>query len=241
MKFLFIILFPASLVGQVKTITADSSWITNQNGVFYRTQQVQYSTGEKVITESPIGDTATTYTKFKNEIEAIANRFADDVERVAAYRQQITELIRFGKEVPNTIGLSPLDSLRNGTDLLETGWKVDGAAISFRVNNAGNFQWKYDTLQDWTQAAYLGGVIRLNNFNGYNTDFFRRSNNRWITANNRNTIRRPGDIAARVAVSEEETPPPAPPQTELLAGGIVRIGEIQYKFNARKKKWEITK
>lgn len=241
MRFLFIILFPSSLVGQTKNITADSSWITNQNGVFYRTQQVQYSTGEKVITESPIGDTSTTYTKFKNEIEAIANRFADDVERVAAYRQQITELIRFGKEVPNTIGLSPLDSLRNGAGLLDAGWKVDGVAISFRVNNAGNFQWKFDTVQNWTQAAYLGGVIRLNNFNGYNTDFFRRSNNRWITANNRNTIRRPGDIAARVTVSEEETPPPAPPQTELLAGGIVRIGEIQYKFNTRKKKWEAIK
>lgn len=236
-----IILIPAILSAQTatKTVVSDSSWLTNTSGVFYRAQLIQYSTGEKVLTESPIGDTSTTYTKFRADLEAISNRFASDIEKVASYKQQVAELIRFGKELPALIGRSPYDSLRNGTDLLNSGWKVDGVAISFRVNNAGNFQWKYDTLADWSQAAYLGGIIRLNGFNGYTTDFYKRSNNRWITADNRYAIRKPGDTAARSRdIDIDDTPAPAAhPKTEFLPNGTVRVGEVVYKYNSKKKTW----
>lgn len=245
-KFIFILLafLPVFAFGQQKETISDSSWIANRNGIFYQVRAVVYSNGEENTTAIPLGDTAQTVAKFRDNIRSAATTFASDAQIVSAYRQQITELIRFGKTLPGILGKSPLDSLRTDQPnlLVNSGWtlRTDNSTmgIRFRVNGSGAFQWKADSTANWRTAAFLAGVIRLSGLNGYNTDFFKNAKGRWTTINQQYTIRPPGDVAARFFTDTPEEPAlPVQPKTELLTGGRVRIGELLYKYNTTTKKW----
>lgn len=246
--FLWLVLFlPAMAFGQNKEIVTDSSWIVNRNGIFYQLRAQVFSNGEESTTAVPLGDTIQTVQKFRDNIRNTVATFASDAQITSGYRLQVTEILRYGRSLPPILGKSPIDSLRNDQkNLLDQGWAIHSGGSStglrFRVTAGGVFQWKADTTSTWRAAAFLGGVIRLNTFQGYTEDFWRTPKGRWVSANQRYTIRPPGDIAARdIADIPEDNPAPAdpaPPKTELLAGGIVRIGEVLYKFNSRSKKWE---
>lgn len=248
-KFIFLLAFlPLFAFGQQKETVSDSSWIANRNGIFFQLRAQVFSNGEETTTAVPLGDTAQTVAKFRDNIRNAANTFASDAQIVSGYRLQITELIRFGRTLPGILGKSPLDSLRNDqTNLLvNSGWtlRTEGTStgIRFRVTAQGTFQWRADTTATWRSAAFLGGVLRVNGLNNYTTDFFKNAKGRWTTINQQYTIRPPGDVAARdMADLPEEpvsTPVPQTPKTELLTGGKVRIGELMYKYNTSKKKWE---
>jgi len=234
-------LLPAIAFGQQKEITTDSSWIVNRNGVFYQVKYQVFNTGEETTNIIPIGDTTTTVNRFRENIKSAATTFASDAQIVSGYRLQITELIRFGRTLPALLGKSPLDSLRNDQkNLLDAGWSVNGTGLRFRVTGAGAFQWKADTTTQWRAAAFVGSVIRLNSFNGYTTDFFRNAKNRWTTISQQYTIRQPADVAARLDsadLPEEQAAEPTAPTTELLPGGIVRVGEKEFKYNTKTKQW----
>ena len=243
--FLWLIFLPLIAIGQQKEIVTDSSYIVNRNGKFFQVQTTTFSTGEETSSTILLGDTAQTVRKFKRDITEAAQQWASDAQVISGFRQKITEAIRFGKTLPGILGKSPLDSLRaDQPDLLvTTGWtlRTDGTStgIRFRVTGAGAFQWKADSTATWRAAAFLVGVIRLNGLNGYNTDFFKNSKGRWATISQQYTIRPPGDVAARFFTDTTDEPtPPAPPVTEFLSGGRVRVGELIYKYNTRTKKWE---
>ncbi len=241
---LFISLFLLPFFAIAQETTSDSSWIINRAGIFYQVRAQVFTSGNESQTLTLLGDTATTTQKFRDNIKSAATTFASDAQIVSGYRNQITELIRFGRTLPGILGKSPLDSLRADQPnlLVTSGWtlRTTGAStgIRFRVTGLGAFQWKADTTATWRAASFLVGVIRLNGLNGYATDFFKNSVGRWVTISQQYTIRPPGDVSARFFVDTADEPAqPAQPVTELLAGGRVRIGELLYKYNSKTKKW----
>jgi hypothetical protein len=249
MKKLIIILLavvPGFAFAQQKETASDSSWIANRNGIFYQIRAVVYANGEENTTAVPLGDTIQTVQKFRDNIRNAASTFASDAQIVSGYRRQITELIRFGRTLPAILGKSPLDSLRADQSnlLIASGWtlRTDGTntGIRFRVTLLGAFQWKADTTTTWRSAFYLVGVIRLNGMNGYATDFFKNSKGGWTTISQQYSIWPPGNESRLISADLPEEQLAATdhlPKTELLTGGVVRIGELQYKYNGRIKKW----
>ena len=240
-----ITLLPFASFSQSKDLVSDSSWITNRAGIFYQVKIQIFSNGEETTTAIPIGDTATTTQKFRENIKSSAATFASDAQIVSAYRAQITELIRFGRTLPSILGKSPLDSIRaEQTDLLAvTGWNVRSinsvTGLRFRIAGTGVFQWKTDTTTIWRGAAFLGNVIRLTSFNGYTTDFFKNSKGYWTTINQQYTIRSPFSTLEKTTLQPEiEQLQSDLPFTELLTGGRVRIGKVVYKYNTKAKKWD---
>ena len=227
----------------------DSSWIVNKAGQFYQANYKLFADGREATELKPYGDTATTANRFRENIQSVAATFANDAQIVSGYRSQVSELIRFAKTLPEIIGRNPLDTiLKTQPNIFDnSGWTLSTGGtqigIRFRQTAQGTFQWRADTTTNWRSAAFLGSIIRLNSLNGYTSDFFKDSKGRWKTINQQYTIKQPGDIAARMDSADlpEEALVPAPPQTELLTDGIVRIGEIQYKYNSKTKKWVVQK
>ena len=247
---LFALIFAAmtatAQTGQ-KEVVSDSSWITNRAGLFYQARYTVYNNGEESTTLQQLGDTAQTVTRFRDFFTSESNRLAGDAAIVTAYRQVVTELIRLGKSLPTILGKSPLDSLRSeNKKLLDAStWTIKSGASStglrFRVTSTGTFQWKSDTATVWRTGAYLGGVVRLNNYQGYTTDFFRKGSfNAWKTLDNRYQITTIDANARDLADLPDPEPATAPPlaDTELRNDGTVRIGEKIMKYNTKKKLWE---
>lgn len=247
---LFALLFAAmtatAQTGQ-KEVISDSSWITNRAGVFYQARYTVYNNGEESTTLQPLGDTAQTVTRFRDFFTSESNRLAGDAAIVKAYRPVVTELIRLGRSLPNILGKSPYDSLRTTQKNLYDAntWTVrngtGSTGIRFRQTATGLFQWKSDTATVWRPAAYLGGVIRLNLYGGYTTDFFRKNNaDRWTTLDSRYVIQKADQARDLADFTDDPTPAQAPPlaDTELRNDGTVRIGEKIMKYNTKKKLWE---
>ena len=193
--------------------------------------------GEK-LEVTLIGDTATTVSKFTSNFRDEAKRYAADAAIVRDYRARITELIRFGKSLRGVLGASPYDSIRAfQPDLFGTGvWVVNNTPLRFRVTGSGAFQYRPDTTATWRPAGFLDGVVRLNNLNGYTTDFFRvGGNDRWVTMNSQYYIRRVGSQLRIEAIDPPENAPAA--TAILLQSGVVQIGSKKYKWSTTKREW----
>lgn len=220
-------------------LTRDSSWLVNRSGIFFQARQQVQANGVETITFSPLGDTSITTRAFTTSIQSDAARIAGDAAIVSSYRATITYLIRFAQSLPATLNRVPLDSIASSNTNLYTVdfWTLNGTGIRFRKTAAGNYQWRSDTATVWRPFAYLGSIIRLNQYQGYTTDFYRVNNsNTWRTINRQYAISPRGrNAAAPVDVPEDE--PPAPSAATLNANGTVTIGSTTFKFNTRTKTW----
>lgn len=180
----------------------------------------QYADGTEASNTALIGDSLTAYRTLMATLGQQAQTIANDVVITSDSRRKVSDIIKFGEQLPALIGRSPLDSFRNQqANLYETGWKLNpqpGAAfgIRFRVTGAG-VQWRADTSTQWRKAYYLPGVIRLQNFNGRATDFFKIQRNRWTTLDRTLIITEPGQTAS-IVNRTVEAPPPVEPVESLV-------------------------
>ena len=246
--FLWLLFLPLFAFGQQKETVTDSSWIANKSGTFYQVRYQLYSTGESVTSELPLGDTITTFKLFRDQIKNVAATLASDAVIVSEHRQKVSELTRFARTLPGILKRNVLDSIQAEQSNLfqNSGWTIragsTSAAFRFRQTAQGVFQWKADSTTNWRAAAFLGSVIRLNGLNGQTVDFYKNAKGRFITINGQYLIRQPGDVAARFTGDtpiESEPIPTPPPAPEFLKNGTVRVGELIYKYNSRKKIWEV--
>lgn len=245
MKKLFFALCALCIVfaASAQELTKDSSWLINRSGIFFQARQQVQPNGVETITFTPVGDTATTTRAFTTSIQQDAARLAGDAAIVSSYRATITDLIRLAQTLPSTLNRVPLDSIASqNSDLYTVGfWQVNNTGIRFRKTAAGNYQWRADTATVWRPFAFLGSIIRLNNFNGYTTDFFRvGQTNRYRTINRQyalGPIAQAGNRTAAAPVEVPEDEPPAPSAATLNANGTVTIGNTTFKFNSRTKTW----
>jgi hypothetical protein len=245
--FSLIIIICAAMVPRIGQAQAqiDSSWIENRNGSFFQARKHLFPDGGEKLEVTLIGDTATTVSKFISNMRDEANRYAADAAIVRRYHARITELIRFGKALPAVLYASPYDSIRNyQEDLYSTGvWKINNTGLRFRLTGAGVFQYRPDTTATWRPAGFLDGVIRLNNLNGYTTDFFRiEGKDKWVTLNSQYAIGRFGIrstnyIEPRSVETIETSEPALTNTTILLQSGVVQIGDKKYKWSTAKKEW----
>ena len=246
---LFAPLFTATTFAQTQpTVVADSTYIVRKDKAFVQRTVQLYDNGEIAQPAGLVlGDTAQAASFYSQFFVSTADRYAGDIRIIQGYRRGITELIRFGKVVATSIGVNPLDTIiRKENNLLTASyWQVTRGAtatgINFRIANNGNFQWKADTSSVWRAAGFLGSVLRLNLFNGYTQDFVKSANGKaFISMSQQYRIQPIGQ--ARDLSDIQDPEPLTPPQPELkpefLTGGVVRYGELKYKYNTKTKKWE---
>lgn len=199
MKHTIILLFllaAASAFAQ-RTVTSDSTWISNQGGIFYENRLIIWSNGDEDQTKRSVGDTSKVFSKNVRQIEQEGDRFAEDAKSVSAFPKRIREIIRQADALEAIIGWNPLDSLQRKyasvlTDtLLQI--KTDGGDwldFSLFVNNAGKLRYRVDTLPA-KNAVLIGGVLRLYNFLGstFEVDLFRSGDYDFYSLDSRVVVR----------------------------------------------------
>jgi hypothetical protein len=224
----------------------DSAWIFNRTGEFFQARKVVFATGAETTTIIPLGDTTNTVLSFTNQLENDALDFSRVAEYALQSRKNVTEKVRFYRFLPTILGRNLLDTIaKDEPDLYKTGhWRINQTPIRFR-RTATNFQYRADTSATWRQMTFLGSVIRLNDFNGYTTDLYRtgRTGKVYKSINNQYDLRPISDVSSRIAAAPvQEEDPPALRKTILLGDGrlILEDGKI-YKYNLRKKTWDLIK
>lgn len=166
----FLILLPALLTAQSREVVLDSTWISNENGLFFENHITVFNTGEEEGGyKRLLGDTVKVLDKFANRIEQAASRFANDATVIVQYPAKIRELIRQDADVEDMLSLSPIKTIQDkySARFTDTTWQVRSGSdildIVFFVNGAGNLRYTLDTFPTKT-AILLGDIIRLNNY-----------------------------------------------------------------------------
>lgn len=186
--FCFLMLLVGSAMAQRELVT-DSTWISNENGMFFENHIAVYSTGEQEGGyKRLLGDTSQVVDKFTGKFEQDAARFANDAKVIVEYPAKIRELIRQDADVVALTGLSPLKTLvsRYSAPFTDTTWAVRQNGVNlgvvFAVNGQGNLRYTLDTFPTKT-ALIFGDIIRLNNFKNTADDalFYRIGSNLFST------------------------------------------------------------
>ena len=218
-----LLLFPILAASAQKTVTVDSSYITNVAGIFFEVKVVQYSNGEGQTTTTVLGDTATVIQRYQSSIRSQAQGMANDIKSVYRFNRRVTELIRQGNEVQTRFGTNPVRLIQNqvASDLTDNSWVVltdTTRNVTFTVNAQGQLRYQ---VQGFTtrNATTLGDVIVLRNFQNTGTDvtLYRDSERgQWYTnATNTVVLRVPGSSVRNAPPPPEDwmertaTPPPA--------------------------------
>lgn len=243
MKNLIFALFALfAFAATAQDVVRDSSWLIFRDNKFVQVRNQVFNNGGETIVFSPIGDTLATTNAFTQQIQTDATRLANDALVVSGYRQLIADIIRMGGNLPAMLARSPLDSIAaTNVELYSANyWRVNySLGLMFRKSGA-NYEWSSDTSAVWRPFAYIGSVMRLTNFNGYTTDFFRVPNsNAWRTVDQRFQITPRLRAGSRAALTPIEVPEKEPPATDvtLNANGTVTIGQTTFRYNTRKKTW----
>lgn len=249
----FALLFTATTFAQSQPVViADTVFIVRKDNKFVQRSAQVYDNGEvNQPAGTIIGDTAQAITHYSTFFSTSSANIANDIRIILEYRRSITTLINFAPIVRSAIGINPLDTLiKKEPNLLSVDyWQVTSGAtssgIKFRLTTTGAglsaFQWRADTSSAWLPAAFLGNVLRLYRYNGYNHDFVKSANGKaFISMSKQYRIQPIGQARDLSDIPDPEplTPPQPELKPEFLAGGVVRYGELKYKYNTSKKKWE---
>lgn len=187
--FLFLVMFLGCSAFAQRTLLTDSTWISNESGLFFENHIAIYDNGE---TEGGykrlLGDTTKVVDKFTGKFEQDAARFANDAKVIVEYPAKIRELIRQDADVVALTGLSPLKTLvsRYSAPFTDTTWAIRQNGVNlgvvFAVNAQGNLRYTLDTFPTKT-AIIFGDVIRLNNYRNTTDDviFYRIGSNSFST------------------------------------------------------------
>jgi hypothetical protein len=238
---LFLIAFFATFAGSAQEL--DSSWIFYSNGQFFQARRVVFLTGAKRTSITPLGDTTQCVRYFTEQNTLEVDELLTFAEYGRISRKRISEKSRYYRFLPSILGRNLLDTIaKDEPDLYQNGyWRINQTPIRFR-RTATNFQYRADTSATWRQMTFLGSVIRLNDFNGYTTDLYRtgRTGKVYKSINNQYDLRPISDNSSRTA-ARQTVPEDEPPQqkTTLVADGTVIFEGKTYRYNSRKKTWEI--
>lgn len=236
-------------VSAQRSISTDSTWITNSGGNFYSYHLVAYSNGEETTTKTLLGDTTQYVSKFQEAFVSQASNWANDIEITSDYRRRITELIRQDAAIIQQVGRSPLRNMLApvATSLVDSTWKIriDGKnkAFRFTVTAAGALRYKADTAVV-RSVTYIGDVMRLTNWlgSGQSLDLYKFDDGRWYS-----TTRQVQLYLERVGPQNrtkelpEPLPIPAPPVAVVFDGGLVYSSGQYWRWSSAKKAWVTTK
>lgn len=188
-----IIFFATRISAQ--TIVVDSSWLTNNNGIFYANRFQLYDNGNSTTSVTKVGDTTAVANGAKNIYMNTAVSLAADANISMGNAAKIKEIVRQDAALQTTIGKSTLNSIAlqtdtTGTNFTSSGWQLrDNTSstptftpITFSFNAQGAFRYKLGT-ETIKQAFCLGNVVRIVNYKGqgYALDFYKRPNGTWAT------------------------------------------------------------
>lgn len=171
-----------------QNITLDTTYISNQNGKFYKVRRVVYDNGAYAEDAQFGGDSLQLYTEGKWYIANLAATFASDINSTWNYSQRITAIFRESDRIQSLTGRNPVDSLRVDNESLWLGtWNVRGdtqQVITISKINTGAYRWRIGTGTLRVAQPIANTVIRLNNYptSGKFTDFFRIAGDRYIQA-----------------------------------------------------------
>lgn len=179
-----------------KEVQPDSTWLTNNAGVFIENRLIQYDDGTYLQTGKIIGDTAKLIESARRIVSERAESMAADVAIVSGYSKDIAELIRRANSVETAVGSStyqpdtattlivnPLRAI--ATDLLadmQTGtWQIGQNTVVFSMTAGGQARYKLGT-EPTRNCSVLGNVVRMNNYlGGGSVDLFRITKRKFIT------------------------------------------------------------
>lgn len=237
-KALFFALFSVLFQLAAQAQTKDTIWVFQQGGTYYQARySVQYPEEIQTTVVTPIGTSAQAAARFKQSVLQEAQRLRNDANIIIGYRDIVTQLDVFVGSCNNSIGAILYDSLYGSINLFDRDWLINGESISFRRAEFGEVEWRQDTSAGWRIGAYIGGILRLKEFNGHTTDFFLWENDKLRSLDTKYTIE-PLEQASR-----RSRPVPAAPVSNtdtvtLMDGGRVKTGLGIFKYNTKLKKWQ---
>jgi hypothetical protein len=194
---LFVIFLPAFCSAQ--TLIADSTWLTNQSGIFFANRYQLYDNGNSTTTVTRVGDTTAVVSGAENVYRNTAASMAGDANVVMSNPSKIREIVRQDAEMQRTLGRSALNEIAIKADTVSgannryftaTGWMLRDntsstpttTAIVFTFGSTGAFRYKLGT--ETIKLAYcLGNVLRIQNYKGqgYALDFYKTASGQWAT------------------------------------------------------------
>jgi hypothetical protein len=194
---LFFIFFPALCSAQ--TIVQDSTWLTNQSGIFYANRFQLYDNGNSTTTVTRVGDTTAVVSGAENVYRNTAASMCGDANVVMSNPAKIREIVRQDAEMQRTLNRSALNDIAIEVDTAAgannryftiTGWTLRDNAVAtptvtpivFSFGSTNAFRYKLGT--ETIKLAYcLGNVVRILNYKGqgYALDFYKQPSGRWAT------------------------------------------------------------
>ncbi len=246
---LFALFLTLGLEAQREVIT-DSTWITNQSGIFYANRYKEFMNGEVILSKERLGDTAQVAESYHHTFLAETSTWANDVEVTSDYPRKIKELIRQDAAILAELGKSPLKTILEEEDsrLVDSTWKVringNSKQFKFSLSQAGALRYKVDTFTT-RSATVLGDVIRLANWlnSGQALDLFKFDSGRWFNATRQVQVYlvSAGPQLRTADMPELFTDVMPPAGAILYEGGYVKRGETWLKYNATAKGWKSVK
>lgn len=233
-----------------RAILVDSSFVSNRLGVFLVTRVISYSNGEGSTTTTVLGDTSQVLSRYVEGIVDKTKSMAADVETTTDYSRQIQEIIRQDPGIKALIGKSPLSAILSPVDsaFIDSTYRVrigtETKSIKFLLAANGTFRYRVDTFPA-RNAFYLGGAMRLQNFQstGTNVDLFQFKNGRWYNADKsiQLFLQTAGPQSRTVSAPPTQAKAASVPSSEaaLYDGGVVGFEGKFYKYNATKKAWVV--
>ncbi len=164
--FFFILLFPFTAPAQV---VKDSTWQTNEGGVFFETTLIEWANGEFSLNKQILGDTGTLFRNEFARFEIETGRMANIALEAKDFGREVRELLKKRDSVIAFLGVDITDTMaaRYGAPLLATGWKLHEADttldVLFSVNAQGQLRYQIAGYPV-RNAFHLGRALRLQNF-----------------------------------------------------------------------------
>lgn len=232
-----------------QNITLDTTYISNQNGKFYKVRRVVYDNGAYAEDAQFGGDSLQIYTQANGYISNTISTFASDVNSVFNYSKRVTAMFRESDRIQAMTGRNPIDSLRaqNEANWLGTWWLRGDTSLTITISKAANgaFRWRVGTGTLRACQPIANRHIRLNNYlgTGKSIDLFSVSGDRYMRADGSLWLVRPPAAQRSVVIEAATEPemPAAPDPVVYYPTGLIAVttgNTTTYKrYSSAKKAW----
>ena len=194
----FALLFLCSLSAFTQTVTLDTTYIVNQEGVFFEVSRIEYANGSYSEKKDFLGDTVTIFNRYVAKIEGEANEIAAAAATAYRMRQKTSDWAKLDTITTARLLRSPITAIADSyeKEFLTGNWQIEFSGTSTAATFPRLSSNKRIRLQPATGGTprtmlLYGKVMRLVNypFAGPNTLFQLRAGY-WINLEFGNTAQR---------------------------------------------------